>query len=261
MESLNFLFRKRIGYSGSGTLTFGDLPALLTATSFALPFENLAVIERRGLPITRENLVTKLLVRNEGGLCYELNPLLYFFLRDNGFDVSMVRGTVYDSETKTFVATGRTHVTLLLRHQGETYIVDTGFGIYLPLQPVPLKGDTVSSRNGEFRIRPAIGENAIHGDFVFELKQRHKDIDWRTGYVFDSRNAITTAECEEIRQIIAEHPSSPFNKRPLVAKLTERGSITLTNMSLVITEDGNVSKEQVSPERFRDLLAMHFKLR
>lgn len=96
MESLDSLFRKRIGYSGSGTLAFSDLPALLAAASLALPFENLVVIERRGLPITRENLVTKLLVRNEGELCYELNPLIYFFLLDNGFDVTMVRGIVYD---------------------------------------------------------------------------------------------------------------------------------------------------------------------
>jgi len=43
-----------------------------------LPFENPAVIKRRGLPISREKLVEKLLARNEGGPCYELNPLLQF---------------------------------------------------------------------------------------------------------------------------------------------------------------------------------------
>jgi len=260
MESLDLLFRKRVGYSGSGILAFDELPDLLAATSLALPFENMAVIERRGLPITRENLITKLLARNEGGLCYELNPLLYFFLLDNGFDVSMVRGIVYDTENKTFAGTGHTHVTIMLRHQGETYLVDTGFGIFLPLRPVPLNGDVVTSSNGEFRIRPAIGDNAIQGDLVLELKQRNRDHDWRIGYVFDSRHAITTAECEEIRQIIAEHPASNFNKRPLVAKLTERGSVTLTNMSLIITEDGSASKEPVRPERFRHLLTLHFKL-
>src|SRR5688572_6855173 len=113
MELLDSLFRKRVGYGPNPKLTFEDLPSLLAATSLALPFENLAIIERRGWSITRENLVEKLLSRSEGGLCYELNPLLYFFLLDNGFDVSMVRGIVYDSETKTFVATGHTHVTLL----------------------------------------------------------------------------------------------------------------------------------------------------
>ena len=93
MDSLDMLFRKRIGYSSSDALTFDDLPALLTVTSQTLPFENLAVIARRGLPITRENLIEKILVRREGGLCYELNPLLYFFLLENGFDVSMRRGS------------------------------------------------------------------------------------------------------------------------------------------------------------------------
>lgn len=259
METLDTLFRQRVGF-GSGALMFDDLPALLIATSLALPFENLAVVQQRGLPITRENLVTKLLMRNEGGLCYELNPLLYFFLLDNGFDVSMVRGIVLDPATRTFAGTGHTHVTLLLRHQGMTYLADTGFGSFLPLCPVPMNGELAISENGEFRIQPATGEHATHGDYAFMLKQRHKDVDWRVGFVFDSRNSITTVECEEIRRIIAEHPESNFNKRPLVAKLTERGSITLTDMSLIITEDGQVSKEPVNSERFGELLGRYFKL-
>lgn len=259
MPTLDELFRKRIGFRGSAALSFDDLPALLVATSLALPFENLSVVERRGVPISRDNLIEKLLVRNEGGLCYELNPLLYFYLRDYGFDVSMMRGIVYNAEARAFAGTGPTHVTLLLRHQDMTYLVDTGFGGFLPLRPVPLNGDHVESTNGEFRVRPATGENAVHGDLVFELKQRYKDSDWRVGYVFNSRKPITTAECEEIRRIIAEHPASIFNTRPLATKLTERGSITLTDTSLTLMEEGNVFKETVSQERFPDLLALHFR--
>ena len=258
MDSLDALFRKRIGFSHSGALTFDDLPTLLTATSLALPFENLAIIERRGLPITRENLIEKILVRREGGLCYELNPLLYFFLLENGFDVSMRRGIVFSAETQTFAATGHTHVTILLQHEGQTYLVDTGFGGYLPLRPVPLDGETVESSNGEFSIRPATGENAVHGDLVFELKQRYKDDDWRVGYVFDSRHPITTVECEEIRQVIVEHPASNFNQRPLVTRLTKRGSVTLTDTSLSLVDDGKVLKESVELEKFSALLVQYF---
>ena len=261
MDSLDLLFRQRIGFNSKSALTFDDLPALLTATSLALPFENLAVIERRGLSVNRENLIEKLLVRNEGGLCYELNPLLYFFLLENGFDVSMRRGIVFSAETKTFAGTGPTHVTILLQHAGQTYLVDTGFGGYLPLRAVPLNGDTVVSSNGEFRIRPATGENAEHGDLAFELKQRHKDDDWRVGYVFDSLQPITTTECEEIQQVIAEHPASLFNKRPLVTRLTERGSVTLTDTSLTVLENGNVTKGSVSYEQFCELLTLHFGLK
>lgn len=260
METLDSLFRKRVGFEYEDALAFDHLPALLTATSLALPFENLAIIQQRGLPITRQNLVTKLLMRNEGGLCYELNPLLYFFLLENGFDVTMVRGIVYDASTKTFAETGHTHVTLLLRHESMTYLVDTGFGGFLPLCPVPMNGTLATSNNGEFRIQPAADEHAGLGDFTFMLKQRHKDVDWRVGFVFDSRNAISTAECEDIRRIIADHPASNFNKRPLVAKLTERGSVTLTDMSLIITEEGQASKEPVSPERFGELLARYFNI-
>jgi N-hydroxyarylamine O-acetyltransferase len=259
MPTLDDLFRKRIGYLGPIGLGFDDLPTLLVATSRALPFENLSVVERRGLPITRDNLIEKLLVGNEGGLCYELNPLLYFYLRDCGFDVSMMRGIVYNPEAKAFAGTGPTHVTLLLRHQDETYLVDTGFGGFLPLRPVPLNGAPVESANGWFRVRTASDEHAIHGNLVFELKQRYQDSDWRIGYVFDSRQPISTLECEEIRRIIAEHPASKFNTRPLATKLTERGSITLTDTSLTRMEEGSMTKESVTPERFQDLLALHFR--
>lgn len=159
METLDALFRKRVGFSGA--LTFDDLSALLVATSLALPFENLAIIEQKGLPISRENLIEKLLVRNEGVLCYELNPLLYFFLLDNGFDVSMARGIVYSPETGEFAGTGSTHVTLLLSNEGKMYLVDTGFGGFLPLRPVPLDGNAVESGNGEFRTREAADQNTV----------------------------------------------------------------------------------------------------
>lgn len=258
MKTLDALFRKRVGFSGA--LTFDNLSALLEATSLALPFENLAIIEQRGLPISRENLIEKLLVRNEGGLCYELNPLLCFFLLENGFDVSMVRGIVYSLETGGFAGTGPTHVTLLLRYEGKMYLVDTGFGGFLPLNPVPLDGNAVESRNGEFRIREAAGPNAVHGDLVFELKQRYKDDDWRIGYVFDSARTITILECEKIRQIIAEHPASAFNRRPLITKLTERGSVTLTDTSLTILEDGAVSKVEVDSKLFSHYKTQYFRL-
>lgn len=51
---------------------------------------------------------------------------------------------------------GRTHVTILLKHEGQIYLIDTGFGGNLPLKPVPLNGETVISQNGEFRIKKKI---------------------------------------------------------------------------------------------------------
>lgn len=256
MSGLNALFRQRIGISPNETITFETLPRVLSKTATTIPFENLGIMANMTSPVTKENLTHKILVNYEGGLCYELNSMLYFFLIENGFRAVLTRGVVYKEAAQQYMTLGRTHVTILIAHEGQTYLVDTGFGGNLPLKPVPLTGETVTSDNGQFRIR---NENSGYGDYVLEMKLKHKDTDWRIGYAFDSRRPVTdVTEFDEIQTIIAEHPDSPFNKNRLITKLTRNGNVTLTNTSLTRWEDGSVTKEEIDPSRFRELLNRHF---
>ena len=48
-----------------------------------------------------ENLQDKILSTSRGGLCYELNTLLYYFLKDCGYDVQLALGTVYKNDINT----------------------------------------------------------------------------------------------------------------------------------------------------------------
>ena len=57
------------------------------AMAQTVPFENLNILEKNFKEISKENLKEKILVNNRGGLCYELNPTMYYFLKDSGFDV------------------------------------------------------------------------------------------------------------------------------------------------------------------------------
>ncbi|PGS57871.1 arylamine N-acetyltransferase, partial [Bacillus cereus] len=86
--------------------------------------------------MSRTNIQEKLLLNKRGGLCYELNSLLYYFLSDCGFDVYRVAGTVYDlSGNKWKPDDG--HVIIILKHENQKYIIDGGFASHLPLHPVP----------------------------------------------------------------------------------------------------------------------------
>ncbi|AOH53472.1 arylamine N-acetyltransferase [Peribacillus muralis] len=253
MNDLNALFRKRIGMKEGEKLTFEDLDDILERTGKAIPFENLAIISSELSDINKENIIDKVLVRNEGGVCYELNAALYFFLEENDFEVSLIRGVIYNQGWMTI---GRTHVAILLKHDGQTYLVDTGFGGNLPLKPVPLNGDTIISRNGEFRIKK---ENTEHGDHILELKLKYKDADWKIGYAFDSSNLVgNVSELNEVQTIIKEDPQSPFNKHPLITRLTNGGNITLTDTSFTQWDDGKVKKEEIDNERFKELMKQHF---
>lgn len=249
-------FYHRIGFPEHEAVTFESLPKLLELTSRAMPFENLGIIGQRTSPITKQNLIDKVVVRQEGGLCYELNPLLHHFLLEHGLHTKLTRGIVFNHEAAAYSAVGRTHVAILLEHQQQIYLLDTGFGGNLPLMPVPLSGETVSSSNGEFRVVQAATE---YGDYIMQMKLKHKDIDWRLGYAFDSNwNIIDDDELNEIQTLIVGHAQSSFNKHPLITRLTDSGSVTLTDKSLTQWIDGEMVKESIEQAEFQQYMQRYF---
>lgn len=258
MHDINKLFRNRIGYPLHEPITFDQLDQVLKKTAYAMPFENLNVINGQVKTLSEENLIEKLLVRGEGGLCYELNPMLYLFLRENGFDVSLIRGVVFNQRLQEWSSTGKTHVAILLRENGKKYIVDTGFGANIPLTPVPLYNELVQSSNGEFRV---IREKSEHGDSMFYMKLKHKHKEWKIGYAFYSNDEFKDITLlNQMQETIVTHPGSNFNKRKLVTKLTENGSMTLTDTSLTVWDDGVETKEEIDENRFNELKRSYFGL-
>lgn len=256
MNALNLLFRKRIGIAENEVITFESLEQVLEKTAQTIPFENLCVIENRTCEITKENLMNKILVENEGGLCYEVNSLFYLFLIENGFSAVLVHGNVYDNVAQAYQKQGRTHVTILITYEEQTYLIDTGFGGNLPLKSVPLTGESVTSHNGEFRIKRV---NSEQGDYILEMKLKHKDTEWKIGYAFDSRKPITDVSVlNEIQTIISEHPESPFNKNPLITLVTNNGNKILTNNSFTQWVDGVITKERIDNVKFKELAKQYF---
>jgi len=255
MNDLDSLFRRRIGMSQT-EITFEKLDKVLEKTAKTFPFENLCILEDRTTAITKDNLIHKMLEQHEGGLCYELNPLLYLFLVENGFDSRLVLGTVYSSAEQQWSTTGKTHVAILIKHDGKQYLVDTGFGGNLPLKPVPLNGEMVSSSNGEFRVERV--KNAEE-KFIFYKKLKHKDKEWKIGYIFDLKDTIKNVSAlGDIQDIIITHPDSAFNKRPLITKLTDKGSITLTDGSFTEWMDGKETKREMNEKHFKEMKNEYF---
>lgn len=256
MIDINTFFRKRIGFPEKEIITFEQLDEVLEKTAQSIPFENICIINKNTSDISKETLVNKILDRNEGGVCYELNPILYLFLQANGFDVSLVRGAVYNHSSQNWAPTGLTHVTILVNHNNQTYVIDTGFGGNLPLTPVPLNGETVDSNNGQFRIKK---QDSKYGNYVLEMKLKYKDSDWKLGYAFDTKSIVRDlSELNTIKQVISESEHSAFNKAPLMIKITDSGTVTLTPSSLTVWKDGEMKKEDIHEKRFNDLAKQHF---
>lgn len=257
MNDLNRQFRNRIGFSGDTPISLANLDIILELIAAAIPFENLCTLSGDLSDLNEKYLVDKIIERNEGGLCYDLNGLLYLFLKENGLDVLLVRGSVYVPDLSRFSPTGKTHAAILLNDAGERYLVDTGFGGNLPLKPVPMNETEISSPNGEFRVKK---EESEFGDYFLEMKLKNKDTEWRLGYAFDSKQPVKDiSELNEMKKVITEHPHSPFNKKPLLTRVTADGSMVLTEASFTQWKDGKVTKEEIDSERFRELAKKYHK--
>ncbi len=258
MNDLNLLFRKRIGMNSEEPITIENLGGVLELTAAGLPFENLCTLSGSLDELNETSLADKILHRNEGGLCYDLNGILYLFLKENGLDVQLVRGSVYVPELNGFSPTGRTHAAIILNDRGERYLIDTGFGGNLPLRPVPLDGSEIITPTGDFRVKK---EESEFGDCLLEMKLKNKDTDWRRGYAFDSRDPVDdVSDLSEMKKIITEHPQSPFNKKPLLTRVTADGSMVLTETSFTRWMDGQVAKEEIDASQFKQLAKEHYNL-
>ncbi|MGE6259240.1 arylamine N-acetyltransferase family protein [Heyndrickxia sporothermodurans] len=257
MSNLNQLFRNRIGISKDEKITIENLNIVLENAAKSIPFENLCIIKNKTTKLTRENLIKKI-INHEGGLCYDLNAILYLFLIDNGFQAKLIRGVIFDYQNKDWNTIGKTHVAIIITDNGVPYLIDTGFGGNLPLTPVPLTGEVVASFNGDFRVKK---EKSEHGDSIFYMKLNHKDTDWKLGYAFDSTEVIQNiSELNIVQKIIIEHPKSPFNKKPLITKLTNKGNITLTENTFTEWIDGKVIKKEICQDEFQEIIEKYFDM-
>ncbi|KKB72735.1 MULTISPECIES: arylamine N-acetyltransferase [Bacillus] len=236
---------KRIGYPPGQGVSFADLPEFLSLIALQFPFENGAVLNKERIPMTKEGLTDALLNNKRGGLCYDLNAFLYYVLKEIGFSVQLVQGTVFHPQEGKWALTG-THVAVILQEGNETYLLDTGFGANLPLKPVPFTGESVSSKTGVYRIRKAKTEK---GDYLLEMD---KGKGWQTGYAF-TLEPIDEAVLADVRDAIFDHEDSPFNKNPLASKLTKDGKLILSKDHFTKHSDGGISKEAIQQEEFRKI--------
>ena len=178
------------------------------------------MVGKHAYALDQEGLKQHLLEGKRGGLCYDLNPLLYYVLKEAGLAVQLVQGTVYNKEADTWAIDG-THVAIVLQHHNKRFLIDAGFGVNLPLQPVPFTGEWVGS-NSSLRFRNA--EKTEKGTHLLQLD---RGAGAETGYAFTLKE-VGEDTLVQLRHEIYENEASPFNKRLLASKLTPTGRVIVT---------------------------------
>ena len=253
MTSLQHKLFTRLNLAKRTEVKFEELNTILFAFAHTIPFENLDVISRNSNAITMENLQDKILTRSRGGLCYELNTLLYYFLKDCGYDVQLALGTVYKNDINTW-ALEDGHITIILNYDNVRYVIDVGIASLVPLVPVPFTGEAVSSKNGTYRVRR---KDTSKGNYVLERKDTNGE--WKVCHAFYNR-IIDEAVVKDEKKRVVEDEKSIFNKGPIAVKLTESGHVSLTNTSFTEIVHGEKAKREITEEQYRELLNTLFAI-
>ncbi|MDW6004546.1 arylamine N-acetyltransferase family protein [Vibrio mangrovi] len=213
-------------------------------------FNNIAVLLNEPLPLDTESLLDKIVQRGAGGYCFEHNRIAYELLSSLGYSTRLVLGRVLNNNIR---PVPRTHRLTLVELEGETYLVDVGFGGSCPIGPIALNIQVPQQAGlDQFWVR------AIDND-EYELVQHHVDGPFIL-YRFDMAQ-YTEADCAMGHFYSHKHPDAVFVNNLVVSRKTPTEVLMLTNHRFTHrTENQDVETIIDSSDRLFTLLTQTFGL-
>lgn len=225
-----------------------------------VPFENLAIIgdpfsevPGEGVTLDISALYEKIVKRERGGYCFELNGLFTSLVAALGYDVHRAAAMVVGDDGDPSPPANHHAVIVSL---DERYAVDVGVGSPQMRRPTPLAGNPtpVDAAGVAWRV-----VESDRPDTKFATQFRKPDATWETRYVFETTPrelSYFQATCD----YLARAPESPFTGDPTVQRGTEHGWLELRRETLGRIERGEETVEDVPPSAWHDVLAREFGL-
>ena len=210
-----------------------------------IPFENLDVIRRVPIYLNLNSIYEKIVLRNRGGYCYELNGLFHWLLERLGYDASLIAATVCRPNGQW--AKPETHAAILVQLD-EPYLVDVGFGDSTIL-PIPLNGSPKTDVSGTYMVQPT-------GNGFFDLI-RSRNGESRPLYRF-STSVKQLPDFHEGCVFNQVSPDSTFTHADIVTIAKPTGRLTLHDRELTEFENGFKSSKTISEVEIEQLLSDSF---
>lgn len=239
----------RIGLA-SAEVSLEGLRALMDAHLRAVPFENLDVYYRRGVPLDGPIAVTKVTEGHRGGWCFELNSAFALLLESLGFTVERLAASVLlgDEEPPT-----PDHLTLVV-HLDRDWLVDVGFGdsFTVPL-PVPRAEGEPTVGNGRPRPHRVIrtGEH-----LVLEALREGR---WQQQFRTVTRN-VSLDHFAPASERLQNTPGLHWTETRFATRLTPTGRVTLLHDRLKLDEGGHITEVEVTETEWNEVLTRVFRI-
>lgn len=229
----------RTAYGGPIEPNLENLRALHRAHLYAVPFENLDIALGRKIVTDEDLIVHKVVNLRRGGFCYELNCAFAALLRALGFRVTLLSARV--ARTNGGEGPEFDHLTLRV-DLDEPWLADVGFGESF-LEPLRLEAGTE-------QIDPAGKYRLIEDGGRWYMQQGLPDGNWKPQYSFD----LQERHIEDFAGMCHFHQTSPdssFTKKQLCTVATPTGRVTLSEMKLIITNNGQREERELASEAER----------
>ena len=225
----------RVGLESSPRQNEKGLYDLHQAQFFSIPFENFTIQLGRPVSLQPQQLIEKLIYRQRGGYCFELNGLLLMALRELGFSARPLLARVHLGPKPS----GRTHQLSLVEIDHRPWLIDVGFGAGGLRAPMPLEADRVCpGPNGDFRFE-------AHDQWGWMMRSQI-DGEWRDSYSFDL-SYVAPADIEVGNHFTSTAPTSHFTRNRIASLPRETGRVSLLDYQLTEIEGSRKRSLEVAP--------------
>lgn len=245
---LNAYFQ-RIGFTQQARADLATVTALMRCQLRTVPFENLDVQAGKIVSLIPEEIVAKILQRQRGGYCYEVNGLFAMALQALGLSYQFVaaRPMFYPARRP------KTHMGIVVNIGAEQYLCDLGFGSYGIRAPLHL---------GSLDVEVAQDLDCFKlsklNELEFLMQARVKG-EWLNQYSFN----LSPQEWIDFMPanfLNSRHPDAIFVQKFLIIKQNQTGRVMLVGDSLKIIENGQESERTISEAERKQVLQEQFGL-
>jgi N-hydroxyarylamine O-acetyltransferase len=243
-------YLRRVQYSGDLHPSYSVLAALHLAHATHIPFENLDILLGRPVRLDLESLQAKMVNGERGGYCFEQNLLFAAVLERLGFSLTPLAGRVRYRARRVLP---RTHMLLLVRCDGSTWVADVGFGLEGLLLPLPFGSGQEMRQHGRiYRIVPEQEQWTLQ---MFDAGS------WSDLYTF-SLDPQLLADYEMASYYTSTHPDSPFVRTLIVQLPTPEARKVLRNRELTVDDGRSITSRTIEgDDELLEVLTRVFGLR
>ena len=246
-------YLRRIGYSGTISLTGETLSGLQRAHLAAIPYENLDILKGIPLSVDPQIVYKKVIENHRGGFCFELNGIFSELLESIGFKVTNYLSRFLFNRPEDLPIP--THRVLKVECGDGIFIADVGTFVDLPRMALRFVKNVVQSDGFQLYI---YDEDSILGHVLYQL-------DSETG---NRKKFYSFMECPFFHEDFAipsfyteKHPESRFAKTPMVSIKTEKEYVALYGNKLIKIKNGITTKQNIENEDLENILAEYFHIK